>query len=231
MMAFPMPRELGDTVFVTLYCGPQTDVISSNAAEHARRFLALIGPVRTIRNVTTRVVDEISVVRYYELEVRYHMERSAYNAIKALNGVRRDVSTREDWLIVLLFFVSLFPLHCFPSLVMNKENAKHTIFQGLIIEVMPRADDTHFTTTTKARCEFEKTTLAKESGRRPPKTPAPRGKTGRRQATFPGHRGGDRSNVISLGEIPSGHDDRTAVSTGFEKIMQGRWKADSSCLI
>ncbi|KAJ5358551.1 uncharacterized protein N7496_010964 [Penicillium cataractarum] len=172
MMAFPMPQELGDTVFVTLYCGPQTDVVSSNAKRHARDFLALIGPVRSICNVTTRVVDEISVVRYYELEVRYHMERSAYNAIKALNGVRRD---------------------------------------GLIIEVMPRADDTHFTTTTKARCEFEKTTLAKESGRRPPKTPAYRGKGRRPQATFHGHRGGERSNVISMGEIPFGNDDRTAV--------------------
>ncbi|CEO58495.1 hypothetical protein PMG11_03216 [Penicillium brasilianum] len=154
--AFPMPQDLGDTVFATLYCGPHTEVVSSSAEQYARQFLAMVGPIRSIRNVTSHVIDDTGVARFYQLEVRYHMVRSAYNAIKALNGVRLD---------------------------------------GLKIEVMPYADGTHFATSTRARTDSEQTVMARETGQRAPRAP--------------GHRPGN--NVISMDEILSGHDVRTAV--------------------
>lgn len=109
-----MPQDLGDTVFATLYCGPHTEVVSSSAEQYARQFLAMVGPIRSIRNVTSHVIDDTGVARFYQLEVRYHMVRSAYNAIKALNGVRLDVSTKEDGSIsfhsfFFRFFVSVSP--------------------------------------------------------------------------------------------------------------------------
>lgn len=74
---------------------------------------------------------------------------------------------------------------------------------------MPYADGTHFATSIRARSDSEQTVMARETGQRAPRAP--------------GHRPGN--NVISMDEILSGHDVRTAVSTiGFQRSYENDGK-------
>lgn len=95
-LAFPTPADLDDAVIVTVYCGPQSPVNSSNVGEYAKPFLDLVGCVYSVVVLNPGKGDNPSVVRSYDLEVKYRYLSSALNAVRALNGVRNDVCTTKN---------------------------------------------------------------------------------------------------------------------------------------
>jgi hypothetical protein len=203
-MAFPIPADMDDVVVATVYCGPQSPVNSSNVVKHVMPLLRLVGYVYSAVVLNPGQNDFPSMVRSYDVEVKFQKLHSALNAIRALNGIRNDVCTKNG-----------------PFGVCGRQNANHTA-QCLVLEVVPRtAGGGHFATTTKARHDWEASMRnnGKGSLRRTPKTPAktPRRGTnlGRRPPVTPRtplDAREDREHAIDLTSIAYGTDGRTAVS-------------------
>lgn len=95
-LAFPTPADLNDTVRARVYCGPQSPIDASNVAHIVVPVLNLVGTVDRAWSLQAGQPDDPSVVRFYEVLVRYSNIDHTLNAIRALNGVRTDVCTGKD---------------------------------------------------------------------------------------------------------------------------------------
>lgn len=90
-MVSPLPLSFDDSVVVTIYCGTYSTIQPANVVARVRKFLELVGKVRSIHELQFGIPSDGSRLTTHELAVKYFDSRHAANAVKALNAIRTAV--------------------------------------------------------------------------------------------------------------------------------------------